>query len=109
ESLVHFLGAVAVAAYLRTPLANVELNRLLLLRLSKEAWSTGDLFDVLASTVRLAGDCDGLLPYPELPGFLFGPRGAPTASHAVLQGFVTLRNREWGHGTGRDEGQFERL
>jgi WD40 repeat protein len=103
ESLLHFLATTVVSAYLRTDLAQVECNRVLLDKLVKGGWSTGDLFGLLRDTVRLAADCAGQLPYPELPGYLFTPAGRPTASHRVLDAFVTLRNRAWGHGTGRDE------
>src|SRR5436190_1893380 len=71
ESLIHFLATVAVSAYLRGGLASAECNRHLLERLVKNAWATGDLFVLLRDTVRLAGDCEGRLPYEELPGYLF--------------------------------------
>jgi hypothetical protein len=107
ESLIHFLATVAVSAYLRGGLASAECNRHLLERLVKNAWATGDLFVLLRDTVRLAGDCEGRLPYKELPGYLLDARGRPTASLRVLESFVGLRNRVWGHGTGRDEAFFE--
>jgi WD40 repeat protein len=103
ESLVHFLGLVVVGAYFRGRLASAACNRHLLERLLKSPWSTGDLLALLRDTVRLAGDCEGHLPYAELPAYLFTDRGKPTASSAVLDSFVTLRNRAWGHGAGREE------
>jgi WD40 repeat protein len=103
ESLVHFLATVAVSAYLRSGLNVAECNRHLLEKFLKGPWSTGDLYGLLRDTVRLAGDCAGFLPYPELPAYLFTPRGKPTASNQVLGAFVTLRNRAWAHATGRDE------
>src|SRR5262249_13239047 len=106
ESLIHFLATVAVSAYLRTGLANGECNRQVLERLVKRAWSAGDLFALLRDTVRLAGDCEGLLPYRQLPGYLFAPSGKPSVSNEILASFVHLRNRSWGHGTGRTEEAF---
>jgi WD40 repeat protein len=105
ESLVHFLATVAVSAYLRGP-ARPDCDRQLLERLAKEGWSVGDLWALLRDTVRSA--VEGL-PYAELPGYLFTSAGAPTASARVLESFVTLRNRVWGHGTGRDEAFFAGL
>jgi WD40 repeat protein len=106
EGLVHFLAVVAVCAYQRGGLANPECSRHLAERFLKGLWSTGDLFVLLRDTVRLAGDCGGHLPYPELPGYLFDARGKPTASAQVLESFVALRNRLWGHGAGRTDAVF---
>ncbi len=105
EALVHFLATVAVSAYLRTGLPSHDCNRFLLEMLLKGAWSTGDLFALLRDTARLAGDCGGHLPYP-LPACLFTPKGKPTAAHQVLESFVSLRNRRWGHAAGRTEAAF---
>jgi WD40 repeat protein len=105
EALVHYLATVAVSAYLRTGLTDRDANRFLLEKLLKCTWSTGDLFELLRETVRCAGDCGGLLPYP-LPGLLFKPGGKPTATCQVLESFINLRNRHWGHGTGRSEASF---
>ncbi len=105
ECLIHYLATVAVGAYLRTDLAHAECNRRLLDFLLKGAWSTGDLFTLLVDTVRLAGDCGGHLAYAELPGYLF-VRGRPSTSHQVLHSFISLRNRCWGHATGRTEEFF---
>ncbi len=105
EALVHYLATVAASAYLRTGLADRDTNHFLLEKLLKSTWSTGDLFELLRETVRCAGDCGGLLPYP-LPGLLFKPGGKPTPACQVLESFVHLRNRRWGHGTGRDEESF---
>jgi hypothetical protein len=109
ESLVHFLATVAVSAYLRSGLGSSECNRHLLERFLKEGWSAGDLLALLRDTIRFGGDCAGLLPYPELPVYLFTPRGKPTASGLVLESFVTLRNRAWGHGTGREEAFYAEI
>jgi WD40 repeat protein len=106
EGLIHFLATVAVSAYLRGGLANPECNRQLLGRLVKDAWATGDLMALLSDTLKVAGDCEGRLPYRELPGYLFDGRNRPTSSLLVLESFVSLRNRVWGHGAGRDEGFF---
>lgn len=92
EALVHYLTTVAVCAYLRTSLQDPDCNRFLLEMLVKRAWSTGDLFALLRETVRSAGGCGGLLPYP-LPALLFTPRGKPSASCQVLESFISLRNR----------------
>jgi WD40 repeat protein len=108
EALVHYLAAVAVSAYLRTGLANADCNRFLLEMLFKRGWTTGDLFDLLRETVRRAGDCGGLLPYP-LPGLLFTAGGKPTPSCRVLESFIHLRNRHWGHVTGRTEESFREI
>jgi hypothetical protein len=108
EALVHFLAVVAVSAYQRGGLPLPECNRRLAERLVKGLWSTGDLLTLLLDTVRLAGDCGGCLPYPELPGYLFDGRGKPTAAAEVLGSFVSLRNRVWGHGTGRTDEAFAR-
>jgi WD40 repeat protein len=105
EALVHYLGAVAVSAYLRTGLTSAAGNRFLLELLLKRAWSTGDLYALLRETVRHAGACEGLLPYP-LPALLFATSGKPTPSAQVLESFLSLRNRRWGHGTGRTEESF---
>jgi WD40 repeat protein len=104
EGLVHFLATVAVSAYFRGPASNTECNRHLLRLFMKENWATGDLLSLLCDTVRLAGDCGGRLPYPELPTHLFKEGG-----REVLAPFVTLRNRVWGHGTGRDDESFAGL
>jgi WD40 repeat protein len=101
EGLVHFLATVTVSAYFRGPATDIECNRHLLRLFLKETWSTGDLLSLLRDTVRLAGDCGGRLPYPELPPHLFKEKGKET-----LESFVTLRNRAWGHGTGRDDDSF---
>jgi WD40 repeat protein len=106
ESLIHFLGVVAVSAYFRSGLASADCNRQLLEILVKPAWSTGDLFALLSDTIRLTGNCDGQLPYAELPGYLYARPGEQSASHRVLQSFVTLRNRLWGHAAGRDEAMY---
>src|SRR5205823_6395718 len=44
-------------------------------------------------------------PYP-LRAHLFSPRGKPTAAQQVLESFINLRNRKWGHFTGRTEEAF---
>lgn len=103
ESLLHFLATITVSAYLRTCLPDADCNRLLLDKLVKGAWSTGDLFALLRDTVRPAAANGGPLPYPGLLAYLFTPAGRPSASHRILEAFVALRNRAWGHGTGRDE------
>jgi len=105
EALVHYLGTVAVSAYQRTGLASATCNRFLVEMLLEGAWSTGDLFELLRQVVHMVGDCDGLLPYPLAP-HLFTLRGKPTCAQQVLESFITLRNRKWGHGTGRDEASF---
>src|SRR5262249_16779892 len=69
----------------------------------------GDLFALLRDTVWQAGDCGGRPPYRELPAYLFTPGGAPTPAQRVLDSFVTLRNRAWGHGAWRDEAVHARL
>lgn len=102
EGLLHYLATVVVSAYFRSGLASDECNRHLLERFRKETWSTGDLLALLRDTVRLGGDCNGMLPYRELPAYLF-VRGKPSPSCLVLESFVTLRNRGWGHKTGRDD------
>jgi len=106
ESVIHFLAMVAVSAYQRSGLGLAECDRRLLERFLKGAWTTGDLFAVLRDTVCLAGDCGGQLPYVELPSYLFKPDGKPTDSCQVLESFVSLRNRKWGHGTGRSDAAF---
>jgi WD40 repeat protein len=105
ESLIHFLGMVAVSAYLRSGAAGAECNRQLAERFLKGGWATGDLFGLLRDTIRLAGDCGGHLPYPELVGYLF-QRGKPTGSQRALEEMVTLRNRKWGHAAGRTDSFF---
>jgi WD40 repeat protein len=109
ESLVHFLAAVAVGSYLRTDLGSAECNRHLLQMLGKRAWATGDLWALLRDTLRLAGDLGGALPYPELPRCLFTRADKLTETGELLDSFVTLRNRRYGHGTGRTEGVFAEL
>jgi WD40 repeat protein len=109
EALIHYLASVAVSAYLRTGLDDADCNRFLLESLLKGAWSTGDLLALLRDTVRRGGDCGGLLPYRELPAHLFTPGGKPTDSLQVLESFVALRNRRWGHGTGRTEDAFAEI
>jgi WD40 repeat protein len=109
EGLVHFLAAVAVSAYLRTGLLSAACNRHLVERFVKGSWSTGDLYALLRDTIRTAGDCEGLLPYPELPRYLFAERGQPSASARALESLVSLRNEVWGHGTGRDEELYARI
>jgi WD40 repeat protein len=106
EGLVHYLATVAVSAYLRSGLASPACNRHLLGRFVKGAWATGDLLALMRDTVRLAGDCGGLLPYPQLVGYLFTREGCPTPSQRVLESFVALRNEVWGHATGRDEALY---
>jgi WD40 repeat protein len=106
ECLIHFLAVVAVSAYVRGGLHQAACNRLLAERFVKGGWTTGDLFGVLRDTVRLGGGCNGRLPYGELPAYLFDGRDRPTESQRVLESFVLLRNRLWGHGTGRTEEAF---
>jgi DNA polymerase III delta prime subunit len=106
EGMIHYLATVVVSAYLRGSLSSPDCNSHLLSRLVKQAWATGDLMSLLRDTVRHAGDFEGRLPYLDLPGHLFDDRGGPTASLRVLESFVSLRNRVWGHGTGRDEEFF---
>jgi WD40 repeat protein len=106
ESLVHFLATVAVSAYHRSGLDLADCNRQLVERFVKRVWSTGDLFGLLRDTIALAGDCAGFLPYAELPRYLFTARGKPTASCTILEGFIAVRNRVWGHGAGRSSVAF---
>lgn len=108
EAIIHYLGSVVVSAYLRTELSFADCNRLILELLLKENWSTGDLFGLLTRTVSQVNDCGGLMPYP-LRDHLFTAEGKPTSSHRVLGAFVELRNRRWGHGTGRSEASFQHI
>src|SRR5438270_891515 len=87
------LRSEAAAGYLRGGLANSHCNSQLLRRLVKDAWGTGDLLALLRDTIRLAGECEGRLPYEELPGYLFDGGARPTSSLRVLESFVSLRNR----------------
>jgi WD40 repeat protein len=105
ESLIHFLGMVTISAYQRSGLGLTECNQRLLERFLKGGWSTGDLFALLRDTVRLAGDCGGHLPYPELVSYLF-ERNKPSGSQRVLESLVALRNRKWGHAAGRTDCSF---
>jgi WD40 repeat protein len=107
EGLVHFLAAVAVSAYARTCLPHEECNRRLAARFLKGPWATGDLLGLLRDTVSLAGDCGGLLPYAELPGYLFRG-GKPSESAFVLSSFVELRNAA-AHGSSLTEALFADL
>jgi WD40 repeat protein len=109
ESLVHYLATVAVSAYFRSGAPDLDCNRRLLDHFLKENWTTGDLWGLLRDTVQRAGDCGGLLPYPELPPYLFDAKGEQTPSLKVLASFVTLRNRAWGHNTGRDDDFFAKI
>ena len=106
ESLLHYLATVAVSAYVQSDSPEPECSRRLLEKLVKGVWTTGDMFELLTDTVRLAGDCGGCLPYAKLVSYLFKRNGKWTASCEVLDSFVTLRNRAWGHGGGRDEAFF---
>jgi hypothetical protein len=108
EGLVHFLAAVAVSAYARTCLPHEECNRRLAVRFLKGPWATGDLLGLLRDTVSLAGDCGGLLPYAELPGYLFRADGKPSESSFVLSSFVELRNAA-AHGSSLTEALFADL
>src|SRR5689334_11584980 len=107
EGLVHFLATVAVSAYFRGGAADTECNRHLLEHLLMEKRTTGQLWALLRDTLRLAGVCGGLLPYPELAHYLHTPKGGPTGSQKALQALVEVRNKAWGHGTGRDDDFFE--
>ena len=100
EGLVHFLATVAVSAYHHSGLDLPDCNRQLVDRFLKRTWSTGDLFGLLRDTIALAGDCGGMLPYAELTRYLFTAQGKPTASCAILEGFISVRNRVWAHGGG---------
>jgi WD40 repeat protein len=109
EAMVHFLATVAVSAYFRGGPAGDESDRLLLERLGKEGWSVGDLWGLLRDTVRHAPDLAQRLPWPEMARYLFTPSGKLTRSGCVLESFVSLGNRVWGHGAGREEGFFAEL
>jgi hypothetical protein len=106
EAMIHFLATVAVSAYLRAGVGDTESNRLLLERLSKEGWSVGDLWGLLRDTIRHTPALAEHLPYPEMVRYLVTPMGKLTRSACVLESFVSLRNRVWGHGTGREESFF---
>lgn len=75
ERLIHFLATVVVSAYFRSGAADTECNRHLLEHLLMEKRTTGQLWALLRDTLRLAGDCAGLLPYPELARYLHTPKG----------------------------------
>jgi hypothetical protein len=103
ESLLHYLATVVLSVYWRDGAFDTEHNRRLLEKLYKGKWSPGDLMDLLRETTRRYLGRAQALPYPQLCGYLFTPGGNPTPSLAVLEGFVELRNRVWGHGVGRDD------
>ena len=103
EGLLHFLGSVVVGAFSRSGLKSPDCCRYLLDMFFKERWSTGGLFGLVRDVIRLGGEDSSWLPYPELGPFFFARGWKPTPSHRVLESFVQLRNRAWGHGTGRDE------
>jgi WD40 repeat protein len=109
EVLVHYLGAVAVSAYLRTPLDRPDCNRRLADLLTRGKWATGLLYSLFRDTVRHASDCGGRLPYRALPGFLFDRFGKRTGAGEILESFVELRNEEWGHGGKRSDDYFAPL
>jgi hypothetical protein len=107
ESLIHYLATVVLSTYLRAGLPEPDHNRRLLERfLKKGAWATGDLLALLRDTLRRPGDWSDLLPYPGLRAYLHRPGGKPTASHGVLESFITLRNDVWGHATDRTRDVF---
>jgi 8-oxo-dGTP pyrophosphatase MutT (NUDIX family)/tetratricopeptide (TPR) repeat protein len=100
ESLIHFLATVAVSAYIRSGATSEEYNRLLLEKFIKGKWSVGDIYSLLRDTIKRAGDCRGLLPYGELPSYLFDKSGNQSDSGKVLESFIKLRN-DLVHGRGR--------
>jgi WD40 repeat protein len=108
ESLIHFLATVTVSAYLRSELANADVNRLLLDRFTRGRWTLGDLLVLLRDMLRLAGDCQGHLPYADLPALLFTAGGRPTNFLRILESFLPLRN-EWAHGGLRSEAELGRI
>src|SRR5205823_14110410 len=109
EALIHYLATVSVSAYWRTELVHDECNRHLVRIFLRDKWTTGVLYSLFYDTIRLAGDCEGQLPYAELPSFLFDRRGKPTAQAAVLESFLGLRTHEWGHGGMRTDAYYEPL
>jgi hypothetical protein len=102
ESLVHYLATVAVSAYFRTGLTNADCNRVLLDAFRKSNWGAGDYCRLLSETLRLAGDCEGHLPYKELRAHFFED-GKPTKSYQALERLVQARNDHAAHGGGGTE------
>ena len=109
EGVVHVLATVSVSAYHRSGLDLPDCNRQLVDRFLKRTWATGYLFGLLCDTIALAGDCAEVLPYAELPDYLFTPQGKSRASHTILEGFISVRNGLWGHGAGRSGAAFAPL
>jgi tetratricopeptide (TPR) repeat protein len=103
ESLLHYLATVVLSAYWRDGAPEPDHNRRLLEKFYKANWGPGDLMELLRETAKLYLDRPGALPYPQLIGYLFTRRGELSPSLKVLEGFVELRNRAWGHGAGRDD------
>lgn len=104
EGLVHFLALVTISAYHRRGLDEPRCNRQLAERFLKGPWSVGDYLALLRDTLRLAGPGDWH-PYSQLFGYLFD-EDRPSESARALESFVSLRNRLWGHGTGRTDAVF---
>ncbi|MBM3498198.1 MAG: NUDIX domain-containing protein, partial [Armatimonadetes bacterium] len=107
ESLVHYLAMVTVSAYFEAlasgeAQAGDECGRRVLSRFTKNRWSTGDLYGLLCDTVRCGGNCGGLLPYAELPPYLYQGARA-TAENRILSGLVEARNGYIGHPSARTE------
>jgi 8-oxo-dGTP pyrophosphatase MutT (NUDIX family)/tetratricopeptide (TPR) repeat protein len=92
EGLLHYLATVVVSAYLRSGINDSECNRGLLEKMVKNGWTIGDLFWLLERPIKIAGDFGGVLPYAELPGYLFQAPRKPSPSYHVLDSFVRLRN-----------------
>lgn len=108
ETLIHYLGAVVVSAYLRTDMAHVKCNDHLLRCLEKEKWSAGVLLDFLLLTLQHTTPDSLPLPYPQLRDFLTTSQdGTPPAE--VLRDLVSLRNDHWGHPGERSDDYYRPL
>jgi DNA polymerase III delta prime subunit len=107
EALVHYLATVAVSAYLRTHLDSSDCNQFLVKMLMKKDWATGDLFRLMNDVAKSAGDCCGQMPYPLATHLRNQERSID--AYQILNSFTNLRNRKWGHSTGRSEATFAEI
>lgn len=103
ESLLHYLATFILSSYWHDGAFEPQHNKRLIEKLYKGKWGAGDLIEILRETTKLYLNNSGALMYPELVRYLFSSGGVPSASLKVLEGFVEVRNRAWGHGAGRDD------
>ena len=92
EVALHYLGMVAVSAYVRAGCPNRKWNdRLFRLLTASQRWSLGRLLEILRGTIKYADDFRVHLPFEELPGHLF-KHGNPTMWLKILDSFIEVRN-----------------